>query len=599
MSIVYRARDEQLKREVAVKVLHGFLARQDEARRRFHREAVAVAKLRHPSILEIYDYSGPDTDEAYIVTELIEGETLRDRVQRSGVPPHPELGALVCFELVGALRHAHEQGVIHRDLKPENVMITRAGQLKLMDFGIAQIMEGGTKLTTTGTLLGSPAHMAPELIDGKRSDHRADIFSLGTILYWLCTGHLPFEAPNPSALFRRILEGRYDPPQMIEPKIGNGLARIITRVLAPDPEARYQDVSELQTDLEGELAEVGLLPSRAHVTALLTDEESFVHEFTPTLIDRLVRRGKEALEARRVARATDLFNRVLAVDPHHEEVAALVSQIGQRAALGRQLRRLGIFAAAAACLAFLGTAVPDVVNPRPPVDTIDEQPTSSWIDPRYAQPKVDPDEGKREAGIPPADQDPPRALDTSETSPPPAPLGKDADPHQPPPPPPALQTSARGARPIVRAPPRDREGIGATRGPETATAPAPEEPPREPLSTAASTKDPPAPAPRAQLTIVISAVAHIKVDGQVRFRDTLKNTVTLSEGRHELVVFRADGTHRPRIVEVDARGTVFEITPEGRRVQVNGELRFRIPRPGSESTVPGWQPATQARAPSP
>lgn len=598
MSIVYRARDEQLKREVAVKVLHGFLARQDEARRRFHREAVAVAKLRHPAILEIYDYSGPDTDEAYIVTELIEGETLRDRVQRSGVPPHPELGALVCFELVGALRHAHEQGVIHRDLKPENVMITRAGQLKLMDFGIAQIMEGGTKLTATGTLLGSPAHMAPELIDGKQSDHRGDLFSLGTILYWLCTGHLPFEAPNPSALFRRILEGRYDPPQMIEPKIGNGLARIITRILAPDPDDRYQEVSELQSDLEGELAEVGLLPSRAHVTALLTDEESFVQEFTPTLIDRLARRGKEALDARRVARATDFFNRVLAVDPHHEEVKALVSKIGHRAALGRRIRRLGIFAAAAGCLAFLGTAVPDVVNHRSSNrrSTFDEAPPSSWIDPRHAQPRDDPAPRERHPAMaPPGERLPPSPV------PGPSPVAGRGAPRR------ALSTSpvpeirkaARGSdRHPVRPTRRDREPAASAHRPQIGTAPAT----KEPLggrTTPPEPGRPPAMKPRAELTVVISAVAHIKVNGQVRFRDTLKNTVTLSPGRHELVVFRTDGTHRPRIVDVDAGGNVFEITPKGRRVQVDGELRFRIPRPGSESTVPEWQPATQANATSP
>ena len=568
MSVVYRALDEQLKREVAVKLLHDFLARQDEARRRFHREAVAVARLRHPSILEIYDYSGPDTEEAYIVTELIEGETLRDRVQRCGIPPHPELGALVCFELAGALRHAHEQGVIHRDLKPENVMITRAGQLKLMDFGIAQIMGGGTKLTATGTLLGSPAHMAPELIDGKRADHRGDIFSLGTILYWLCTGHLPFEAPNPSALFRRILEGRYDPPQMIEPKIGNGLARIITRVLAPDPDDRYQDVADLQEDLEEELAEVGLLPSRAHVTALLTDEESFVREFTPTLIDRLVRRGKDALEERRLARATDLFNRVLAVDPHHEEVAELVSKIGHRAALSRRIRRLGLVAAAAAFLAFLGASLPDVV-PKPRQD--DDHSISS---PRSAaSPTATPNATRTEVKAPAARSGTRAVLAVrSDTGP-----RFMTDPRSPGPQHP-IQHSARGANP--------KESATV----EHPVVPRAMRPPPSPSPTPSTVE------PSAQLTVVISAVAHIRVDGQVRFRDTLKKTVELSRGLHELVVFRADGTHRPRIVDVDTEGNVFEITPEGRRIPLDGELRFRIPRPGRESEVPAWQPSTQANA---
>src|SRR5687767_4017182 len=109
MSIVYRARDKQLSREVAVKVLHEFLARQPDARKRFHREAVAVAKLHHPGILEIFDYSGPDAKDTYIVTELIEGETLRDFIDRRGRVEYPEIGALLVAELVRALRHAHEQ----------------------------------------------------------------------------------------------------------------------------------------------------------------------------------------------------------------------------------------------------------------------------------------------------------------------------------------------------------------------------------------------------------------------------------------------------------------------------------------------------------
>src|SRR5262249_36040411 len=161
--------------------------------------------------------------------------TLREFIEKHGKPVYPELGVLIVLELVRALKHAHERGVIHRDLKPENVMITKGGILKLMDFGLTQVMEGGSRLTATGTLLGSPAHMAPEVIDGKISDARADLFSMGTILFWLATGALPFAAPNPSALFKKILDGRYDDPQQTEPRIGNGLARIIRRALEPDP----------------------------------------------------------------------------------------------------------------------------------------------------------------------------------------------------------------------------------------------------------------------------------------------------------------------------------------------------------------------------
>ncbi|MCA9550627.1 MAG: serine/threonine protein kinase, partial [Myxococcales bacterium] len=351
MSVVFRARDKQLGRDVAVKVLHDFLARQPDARKRFHREAVAVARLRHPGIVEIHDYSGPDAEDAYIVCELIEGHTLRALVDEHGVPPHPELAVLVIAELVRALRHAHEQGIVHRDVKPENVMITPSGLLKLMDFGIAQIMEGATKLTATGTLLGSPAHMAPEVIDGKPSDHRSDIFSVGTMLYWLATGELPFQAPNPSALFRRILEGTYEPCQMLNPKIGNGLARVIDHALAADPEARYQDVSELQADLQKELEEVGLVPADSLVKRYLADPRGFAEQVRPKIVEALVAKGNQALEAGNVARAMDRFNRVLAIDPEHPEVARRVSLIGRRERFNRRARRAAVALAVAAGVA--------------------------------------------------------------------------------------------------------------------------------------------------------------------------------------------------------------------------------------------------------
>ena len=162
MATVYRARDLRLGREVALKVLHPHLARQEEARRRFRREAQAVARLRHPAILEIYDYSGEEVPTAYIATEFIRGESLRDHLERRA-PELPEVGMMIAVQLLGALQHAHENGVIHRDVKPENVLIGHDGGIKLADFGIAHLADG-QGMTVTGTLLGSPAHMSPEQI---------------------------------------------------------------------------------------------------------------------------------------------------------------------------------------------------------------------------------------------------------------------------------------------------------------------------------------------------------------------------------------------------------------------------------------------------
>src|SRR6478752_365545 len=211
MAIVYRAHDETLKREVAIKVLHQHLASEPESKARLEREAQSVAKLHHENILEIFDYSGPDSPSSYIVTEFIDGQTLKDFLTARAIA-YPEVAALIALEVGGALAHAHAAGIIHRDVKPENVMIRKDGVLKLMDFGIAQVVDL-QRMTVTGQLLGSPAYMAPELIEGKPLDFRTDVFSVGIILYQMATGTLPFAGKNPHEVLRRIGEGRFPDPR--------------------------------------------------------------------------------------------------------------------------------------------------------------------------------------------------------------------------------------------------------------------------------------------------------------------------------------------------------------------------------------------------
>ncbi|MCA9563018.1 MAG: serine/threonine protein kinase, partial [Myxococcales bacterium] len=243
MSVVYRAEDDVLGREVAVKLLHGHLARRQDARERFHREARAVAKLHHPNIVEIYDYSAEESHNAYIVTEFIRGPTLREFVENRGVP-FPEIGVMICVHVAEALQHAHSKGIVHRDVKPENIMIRPDGVVKLMDFGIARVRDG-TKMTETGSLLGSPAHMAPEVIAGEEPDARADVFSFGTVLYYVTTGFLPFEGRNAPAMLRAISEGRYMPPEMRDARIGKDLGEVIVRCLEIEPGDRYDSIAEV------------------------------------------------------------------------------------------------------------------------------------------------------------------------------------------------------------------------------------------------------------------------------------------------------------------------------------------------------------------
>ena len=178
MSVVYRAHDPVLDRIVALKLLHPHLAGRAESRARFSREARAVAKLRHDNIVEIFDHAAPDSDRAFIVTEFVDGPTHRDALEAHPIR-HAEVAAMLILPIAEALDRAHHKGVIHRDVKPENIMLRPDGSPVLMDFGIAQMVDMPT-LTATGTMLGSPAHMAPEVIDGKDIGAGADIFSIGT-----------------------------------------------------------------------------------------------------------------------------------------------------------------------------------------------------------------------------------------------------------------------------------------------------------------------------------------------------------------------------------------------------------------------------------
>src|SRR5687768_18382494 len=181
MAVVYKGLDTSLHREVAVKVLHPHLASHEEAKKRFEREARAVAKLRHENILEIFDYSGKESADSYIVTEFIRGRTLRTFIAGHQIA-FPEIAAMIVVEVCRALQHAHSLGVLHRDVKPENIMIRTDGVVKLTDFGIAQMLDHH-RLTVTGQLLGSPAYMSPEHIEGGQLDFRTDVFAAGIVLY--------------------------------------------------------------------------------------------------------------------------------------------------------------------------------------------------------------------------------------------------------------------------------------------------------------------------------------------------------------------------------------------------------------------------------
>jgi serine/threonine protein kinase len=343
MSVVYRGRDHRLHRDVAIKVLHPFLAEKPECRHRLAREARAVARLEHDNILRIFDYSGDpptlnerptgsrqETDrEGFLVTELVQGETLKRFSDTHQIWNVPEVGALITWQLACALAHAHANGVIHRDIKPENVMVRRDGVLKLMDFGIAQVVDSKS-LTVTGTLLGSPAHMAPECIESFPADEQSDVFSLGTVLYWLTTGCLPFEALTPHALLKAIVDGRYAPPQQKNPRVSDAITRVLIRALATDRANRYLTAQQMADDLRDLLVECGVVVSAVALESTLGDPDTNMPRLDAEVRVASLALSQRLLDEDMPARALGVLSRVLAAHPGDPEALALL----ERAQLG-------------------------------------------------------------------------------------------------------------------------------------------------------------------------------------------------------------------------------------------------------------------------
>ena len=231
MATVYHARHTTLDRDVALKVMHPHLSSSTRNRDRFAREAKTIERLNHDSILKILDYSGSEKKECYIVTELIDGMTLKEIIESEQSLPS-ELVAIIAKSLTEALSYAHNLGIIHRDLKPENVMIRRDGQIKLMDFGIARIIDD-VHLTMTGNLVGSPAYMSPEQAQEKDLSPASDWFSFGTLLFHLSTGQLPFQGSNPSVVLKNIIDGEKLTFQDVCPAESFNLSHLIDRLHHP------------------------------------------------------------------------------------------------------------------------------------------------------------------------------------------------------------------------------------------------------------------------------------------------------------------------------------------------------------------------------
>jgi serine/threonine protein kinase len=249
MGRVYKACDRETGETVALKLLKPEIASDPKMVERFKSELLFARRITHKNVCRVYEFNRVD-GIAYMSMEFVEGESLRCVLRRFGSMA-PRKGIDVALQMCAGLKEAHRQGIVHRDLKPENVMIDTQGNVKVMDFGIAHSMEAFTLLT--GSLVGTPAYMAPEQAAGKTVDYRADIYALGLMMYEMFTGTQPFHAENAVALALKHMQESPRPPREIEPSISSSVENTILKCIEKPPEKRFQSIAELEAALRSQL----------------------------------------------------------------------------------------------------------------------------------------------------------------------------------------------------------------------------------------------------------------------------------------------------------------------------------------------------------
>jgi hypothetical protein len=252
MGAVYRAIDTMVEREVALKCLKPEIAAQPGVLERFRREAVVLARLNHAAVAQLYTFF-KEGNEFYMVMEYVAGETLERVVQTRGALPYPEALSLA-IQMLEGVGHAHALGILHRDLKPSNVILTPTGNVKLMDFGIAQAL-GAARLTRDGRIVGTPEYLAPERIQGKPADARSDLYSAGVVLYEMLTGRLPFEAATEYELLVAQVEKQPPAPRELGIDLPPAVERAVMKALEKSPDERYEEAASFAEALSAALGE--------------------------------------------------------------------------------------------------------------------------------------------------------------------------------------------------------------------------------------------------------------------------------------------------------------------------------------------------------
>ena len=280
MAEVYRARDDLLGRDVAVKVLAERLSNDRSFVERFRREAQAAANLSHPNIVSLYDF-GNDDAAYFIVMEMIDGRGLEVVISEDG-PLLPERAAEIAADVARALERAHTAGLVHRDIKPSNIMITSYGQTKVTDFGIARALgDGEQTMTQTGMVIGTASYLSPEQAQGNPVDARSDVYALGCVLYEMLTGRAPFQGDTPLSIAYKHVREDAEKPSTVNPDVPEALDAITMKALAKNPDNRYQTAREMQDDLQRFIS-----GQEVHATPLLAGTTTVAPAATGTQVIR-------------------------------------------------------------------------------------------------------------------------------------------------------------------------------------------------------------------------------------------------------------------------------------------------------------------------
>lgn len=248
MATVYKAKDIKNNRTVAIKILKDEFSRNSEFIRRFKNESKAIAVLSHPNIVKVYDVSFGDVMQ-YIVMEYIDGITLKEYIEQQEKSIDWKMAVYFTNQILKAMQHAHEKGIVHRDVKPQNMMLLQDGTIKVTDFGIARFSNTETR-TMTDKAIGSVHYIAPEQARGERTDGKSDVYSIGVMLYEMLTGQLPFQADSAVSVAIMQLQSSPKPPREINPEIPQGLEEITLRAMRKEPVQRYQSAEEMLKDLQ-------------------------------------------------------------------------------------------------------------------------------------------------------------------------------------------------------------------------------------------------------------------------------------------------------------------------------------------------------------